>query len=121
MLPFTCSSLGLLDEGVNYGSRAKEISKSFEKDQYLYFKSRAALGHAYFFQGKSEKTYTAGKTVLDYGRRHSNIRSQVMGLWILSFSYILESDPSSAIECLKEALEISADPFCSLSAKNSGV
>jgi class 3 adenylate cyclase/tetratricopeptide (TPR) repeat protein len=118
-LPFTCTSLGLFDEGIIYGNRAKEISKSIEKDQYLYFKSRAALGFVYFFQGNGEKTYNAGKTVLDYGRRHSNIRSQVMGLYIMSFSYILESDYSSAIDCLKEALEISADPFYSLFAKLS--
>ena len=37
----------------------------------------------------------------------------------MGFSYILESDPLSAIECLKEALEISADPFYSLFAKLS--
>ncbi len=116
-LPFTCTILGLLDQGVDYGNRAKEISKSFDKDQYLHFKSRAALGMVYFFQGNSEKTHDAGKTVLDYGRRHSNIRSQVMGLWIIHFSYFLKNDHSSAIECLKEALEISADPFYSLFVK----
>ena len=118
-LPFTCTILGFLDQGVDYGNRAKEISRSFEKDQYLHFKSRAALGMVYFFQGNSEKTLDAGKTVLDYGRRHSNIRSQVMGLWILHFSYILKNDHSSAIECLKEALKISADPFYSLFVKLS--
>jgi class 3 adenylate cyclase/tetratricopeptide (TPR) repeat protein len=118
-LPLPCVSLGLLDEGINCGNRAKEISRSFEKDQYLNFKSRAMLGYVYFFQGNSEKTHKAGKTVLDYGRRHSNIRSQVMGLWIMSFGYILESDSSSAIECLKEALEISEDPFYSLFVKLS--
>ena len=32
-----------------------------------------------FFQGKSKETYDAGKTVLEYGRRHSNIRSQDVG------------------------------------------
>lgn len=116
-LSIPCASLGLLDEGIYCGNRAKEISNSFERDQYLNFKSRAMLGYVYFFQGDSEKTYEAGKTVLDYGRRHSNIRSQVMGLWIMSFGYILESDRSSAIECLKEALAISADPFYSLFVK----
>lgn len=112
-LAITCSSLGLFDEGITYGKRAKEISTSIAQDQYLHFKSRAALGFVYFFQKKSKETYNAGKTILEYGRRHSNIRSQVMGYWIMAFSYILDGNRSAAIECLEGALQISADPFYS--------
>ena len=112
-LPFTCVSLGLLDEGVAYGQRAKKISESIEQDQYLYFKSRAALGFVYFYQGKPKETYNAGKSILEYGRRHSNIRSQVMGYWIMAFSYIIEAKRSDAVECLVTALQISSDPFYS--------
>jgi class 3 adenylate cyclase/tetratricopeptide (TPR) repeat protein len=110
-LPIACATLGLLDEGIEYGKRAKEISKSMPQDQYLYFKSLAALGFVYFHQGKSKETNNAGKTIVEYGRRHSNIRSQVMGYWILSFSYILDGNPSKSIECLEKALQISTDPF----------
>jgi class 3 adenylate cyclase/tetratricopeptide (TPR) repeat protein len=116
-LPFTCSDLGLIDEAIAYGKRAKDISNSFEQDQYLYFKSRSALGYAYFFNGNSDKTYNAGKTILDYGQQHSNIRSQVMGYFIMSFSYILDEDFTSAIECLEKALQISTDPFYTLFVK----
>jgi tetratricopeptide (TPR) repeat protein len=112
-LPFTCADLGLLDEGLAYGERAIDISKSIPQDQYLYFKSRAALGFAYFYQGKRKETYNAGKTILEYGRRHSNIRSQVMGYWIMAFGYIIEEKRSDAVECLVTALQISSDPFYS--------
>jgi len=112
-IAITCSSLGLLDEGITYGKRAKEISTSIAQDQYLYFKSRAALGFVYFFQGKSKETYNAGKTIWEYGQQHSNIRSQVMGYWIMAFSYILDGNRSGAIEYLEGALQISADPFYS--------
>ena len=118
-LPFPCSGLDLFDEGIAYGKRAKEISKSITHDQYLYFKSRAALGFIYFHQGKSKETYSAGKTILEYGRRNSNIRSQVMGYWILAFSYILEGNHSAIIESLEKALQISADPFYSQFVKLS--
>ena len=110
-LPFICVYLGLFDEGIAYGERAKEISKSIAQDQYLYFKSRAALGFVYFYQGKREDAYNAGKTILEYGRRHSNIRSQVMGHWIMAFSYILDGNRTAAIECLERALQMSTDPF----------
>ena len=112
-LAFACSGLDLLDEGVAYGKRGKEISKSITQDQYLYFKSRAALGFVYFFQGKRQETYNAGKAALEYGQRHSNIRSQVMGYWIMAFSYILEGNHAAIIECLEKALQISSDPFYS--------
>jgi len=112
-LPFTCSGLGLFDEAIAYGERAKDISNSIKRDQYLYFKSRAALGFVYFFQEKSKEAYRAGKTILEYGRRHSNIRSQVMGYWIMAFSYILDGNHSAINECLEKALQISADPFYS--------
>ncbi len=112
-LPFTCATLGLFDEGIAYGQRAKKISKSIAQDQYLYFKSRAALGFVYFHQGKGKETHHAGKTIVEYGQRHSNIRSQVMGYWIMGFSCILEGNSSAAIECLEKALQISADPFYS--------
>jgi tetratricopeptide (TPR) repeat protein len=112
-LPFTCSGLGLFDEAIAYGERAKDISNSIKRDQYLYFKSRAALGFVYFFQEKSKEAYRAGKTILEYGRRYSNIRSQVMGYLIMAFSHILDGNRSEAIECLERALQISADPFYS--------
>jgi len=112
-LPFTCAVLGLFDEGIAFGEKAKKISKSIPQDQYLYFKSRAALGFAYFYQGKRKETYNAGKTILEYGRSHSNIRSQVMGYWIMAFSHIIEEKRSDAVECLVTALQISSDPFYS--------
>ncbi len=99
--------------------RAKEISKSIAQDQYLYFKSRAALGFVYFYQGNRKETYNAGKTILDYGRRYSNIRSQVMGYWIMAFSFILDGNYSAIIESLEKALQISADPFYSQFVKLS--
>jgi class 3 adenylate cyclase/tetratricopeptide (TPR) repeat protein len=118
-LAITCTSLGLFDEGITYGMRGKDISQSIPQDQYLYFKSRSALGFVYFFQGKSKETYNAGKTILEYGRRHSNIRSQVMGYWIMAFGYILDANHPAIIECLEKALQISTDPFYSQFVKLS--
>lgn len=110
-LPFVCTSLGLFDDGIKYGLRAKEISASLPQDQYLYFKSRAALGFVYFFQGKAKEAYESGTDILKYGRRYSNIRSQVMGLWIQAFSYLIDGNNTACIECLENAQQISSDPF----------
>lgn len=118
-LAFACTGLGLLDEGIAYGKRAEDISNAIAKDQYLYFKSRAALGFVYFFGGESQETHNAGKTILEYGQRHSNMRSQVMGYWIMAFGYVLDGNRAAILECLEKALQISSDPFYSQFVKLS--
>lgn len=118
-LSFVCANLGLFDEGIQYGERAKKIAEAIKQDQYLYFKSRAALGFVYYIQGKAKEVYENGKIILEYGQRHSNIRGQVMGYWILGFSYILDGNHAACIECLEKALQISSDPFYSQFVKMS--
>jgi class 3 adenylate cyclase/tetratricopeptide (TPR) repeat protein len=112
-LPFVCASLGLFDEGIQHGERARKIADTLPHDQYLYFKSRAALGFVYYFQGKAKEVHANGKVILEYSQRHSNIRGQVMGYWILGFGYILEGNHAACMECYEKALQISSDPFYS--------
>jgi tetratricopeptide (TPR) repeat protein len=112
-LTWTCADLGLLKGAFAFGQRAQEISRSFESDQYLYFKSLGGLGQAYYHSGETKKALEAGKALLDYGERHSNIRSLVMGHYITGLGYITDGDYHSAIECLESGTRISADPFYS--------
>ena len=118
-LTFVCANLGLFDEGIQYGERARKIAEAIKQDQYLYFKSRAALGFVYYIQGKAKEVYENGKIILEYGQRHSNIRGQVMGYWILGFSYTLDGNHAACIECFEKALQISSDPFYSQFVKMS--
>jgi tetratricopeptide (TPR) repeat protein len=112
-LTWTCAGLGLLEEGLSFGQRAQDISRSFEADPYLYFKSLGGLGVTYFYSGETKKTLEAGKTLLDYGEKHSNIRSLVMGHNIVGLSYTLRGDWHSAIECLETGTRLAVDPFYS--------
>ena len=118
-LAFVCANLGLFDEGIQYGERAKKIAEAIKQDQYLYIKSRAALGFVYYIQGKAKEVYENGKIILEYGQRYSNIRGQVMGYWILGFSYILDGNHAACIETFMKALQISSDPFYSQFVKMS--
>jgi tetratricopeptide (TPR) repeat protein len=112
-LTWTCAELGLLEEATSFGQRAQDISKSFESDQYLFFKSLGGLGYVYYHSGETRKTLEAGKAIRDYGERHSNIRSLVMGHWTMGFGYLMRGDFHSAIECLESGIRFSADPFYS--------
>ena len=110
-LTWTCADLGLLKEAEVFGQRAHEISKSFASDPYLYFKSLGGLGWMYYLRGEVKKAIEAGKAIVDYGQRHSNSRSLVVGHMIMGYGYGTGGDFVSAIECCERAIRISADPF----------
>jgi len=110
-LTWTCMNLGNLDEAIYHGERAQEISRLMPGDQYLYFKSLAALGLTYFGKGEKKKSHEIGKKLLEYSRKHSNTRCMVLGYYITGFSCILNGDFSSAIEYGKKAAHIAADPL----------
>lgn len=112
-LSWTCADLGLLEEAIDFGEKGYGISKGIESDPYLYFKSHGALGYAYYHKGEVKKALEAGRTIVEYGQRHSNMRSQLMGYIIIAFSYLLDGDFSSAIESCHIAIRNSSDPLYS--------
>ncbi|MFW9847288.1 MAG: AAA family ATPase, partial [Candidatus Thorarchaeota archaeon] len=110
-LAWTCLSLGPLDEAISYGERAQEIVRLFPSDHYLYFKSLGAIGNACGYKGDIKKALEAGKTLLDYGQKHSNIRSMVMGHFVMGLSCARRGDYPSALECGNKGAQVAADPF----------
>ena len=116
-LAWTCSGLGLHKEAIAFGERAQQISKLFESDQYLYFKSLGGIGMAYSHMGERQKTFEAGEALLNYGHKHSNIRSRTLGQGFISYACILDGNFSEGIKRCKEALQISKDPFYSQIAR----
>jgi tetratricopeptide (TPR) repeat protein len=110
-LPNSCAELGRLDEGVEYGQRAKEIANRLSHEQYLYFKSRGDLGLVYYFRGESGKALEAGKEMIEYGEKHNNIRSQAMGHAIMGWGHLASGDFQAALNALQRVEEIALDPF----------
>jgi tetratricopeptide (TPR) repeat protein len=110
-LIWTCSDWGLLDEAISFGERAQEIAITLESDHYLFYKSLAGLGQCYWFKGEGNKVLEIGKTLLEYGKRRSSIRSLVVGHIYTGTGYLTLGDPSSAIDSYKTAIEVAADPF----------
>jgi class 3 adenylate cyclase/tetratricopeptide (TPR) repeat protein len=108
-ISWTCTELGLFDEGLRYGEKALAISKQIPSDHYLFFKSLGGVGYASFAMGNRKRTFEAGKTLLEYGHNHSNIRSMVMGYIILGFSYLTEGDYPSVIEACGKGVQTAQD------------
>jgi class 3 adenylate cyclase/tetratricopeptide (TPR) repeat protein len=110
-LPLPCIEIGKMDEGIEYGERAKRIAEELPSDQYLYFKSRGDLGCLYYFRGDSGKALEAGKEMIEYGEKHANIRSQAMGHAVVGWGYLASGDFESAINSLYRVEQIALDPF----------
>jgi tetratricopeptide (TPR) repeat protein len=112
-LPLVCVELGLLDKGIEYGERAKEIARQIPSDQYLYFKSRGDLGYLYYNRGEAGKAFEAGRDMVKFGVEHSNIRSQAMGHAVIGWAYMAGGDFEAAIRSFQQVEEIAVDPFYS--------
>lgn len=112
-LSWTAPEMGLLDEAISFGERAQEIARVIPSDQYLHFKSLGGIGFACSFKGDRKRAREAGMAILDYGEKHSNIRSMLIGHWVIGFNHFFDGDFPAAIEYNKKALKISEDPFYS--------
>jgi predicted ATPase len=112
-LTWTCTVMNKYEEAYSFGKRAVEIAKYIESDQYLYFKSMAGIVHISAFSGEKKHSYEIGNQLLDYGKKQSNIRSQVAGHICIGHSYSANGDLKKAIDCYRKAIEVSADPFYS--------
>ncbi len=112
-LMWTSLELGLLDDAIIYGQKAQEISRFFKSDHYLHMRSSAGLIHAYWCRGERVKVYETGKALVAEGQKHADSRNMVMGYYGMVCSHFIAGDMSSAIECCKEGLRVSVDPWFS--------
>jgi len=113
-LTWTCLSIGLVDEALAHGRRAQKIYRPHEHDPYIYFKSLCGLGTLHYLKGEAKKAVEYGSKAVEYGKTHSNIRSTVLGTWVMGFGYLADGAFSSAIDCCSKAIRISKDPFYSI-------
>ncbi len=110
-LTWNCWDLGMMDKAITFGERAQEMCRFVTSDHYLFLKSLAGIGQTSFFKGDRKRLIAAGEALLEYGRKHSNIRSLVVGHVCTGFGHFMASDFVSAIESYRSAIQISADPF----------
>ncbi|MEE4261059.1 MAG: AAA family ATPase, partial [Desulfobacteraceae bacterium] len=116
-LSWTCTELGLFDEAIKRGNQAQKIASILDSDQYLFFKSLAALAHTYICMGERKKVLEAGNMLLDYGQSHSNIRSMFLGYLFIGYSHFIAGNLPLAVEYSQKAVQISVDPLYSVAGK----
>jgi|WetSurMetagenome_2_1015567.scaffolds.fasta_scaffold05743_2 class 3 adenylate cyclase/tetratricopeptide (TPR) repeat protein len=110
-LTWTCLELGRLDEAAKYAEKAQILCQSADVDHYLYFNSLAGLAYVHFHRGERRETLEKGRTLVEFGQEHSNIRCMVMGYCFMGYSYMTGGDIPVAASYFEEAVRVSADPW----------
>ena len=118
-LTWTCSELGILDEAIDHGKHAQKIAKILGSDHYLFFKSLGGMALAYNYKGEIKNILEAGKQLLDYGQKHSNIRSTHLGYQAMGWSHMMAGNFELAREFAQKGASASVDPIYSMSGKMS--
>jgi tetratricopeptide (TPR) repeat protein len=116
-LVWNCASLGLLDDAIIHGEKAQEIAKLLESDHYLHFKSLGGLAHNWCCRGDTKEAWEAAKALVEFGEKYSDNRSLFMGHVEMGLSHYAAGDLESAIECAKNAISVSVDPFYAMGGK----
>ncbi len=112
-LTWSCAELKLLDQGIHYGTKAQEITELYNLEPMVFFQSLAGMGMIYLFQGNSRGSLELGINLQEYGERHSNLRSIVVGHICTGYGYYLAGNFPRAVECCKKAIELLEDPLFS--------
>ncbi|MBW2487460.1 MAG: AAA family ATPase [Deltaproteobacteria bacterium] len=110
---YSCAVTDKYEEGYSYWKRAVSIAKSIGSDPYLQFKSVAGIGHIETFSGENKHNFKIGNQLLEYGKKYSNIRGQVVGHLCIGHSYFAEGNLIKAISCYQTAIDVAEDPFYS--------
>jgi len=111
------ADLGLLDEAVIYGERAREAANRFGTDHYLSSIALINSGYAYYFRGDVKKIAEIGQLLLDHGRKHSDVNSMAYHYISMGHSRSTAGDFHSAIELCKKSIQVSPSPATSYAAK----
>ncbi|TFG88233.1 MAG: tetratricopeptide repeat protein [Candidatus Atribacteria bacterium] len=112
-----CADMGLVDEAIIYGERAREAAHRFELDQDLSGMVLFYSAYAYWIIGDVKKTAECGQAGLDYGRKHSDLRCIALHYNAMGMSYSSAGDFPSAIDFYKKSIQVSTDPVISHGAR----
>jgi class 3 adenylate cyclase/tetratricopeptide (TPR) repeat protein len=116
-LAYVCADLGMLDEAIIFGERARDIANRFESEQQLFRLAYSSSSYAHYLRGDVNKAAAFGKNLLDYGNRYSNMYCATYYYMAMGYSTSSAGDISSAIEFYKKTIQHSPDAMLSNAAK----
>lgn len=113
-LTWVCPELGLFHEAIGYGKRAQQIAAALTSEDYLFFNTVGGIGVTYYMSGDLQKGFESGQLLLEHARNCENVRSKVLGHFVIGCCHLAAGDNSSAIESLQQSIKVSVDPWYSM-------
>ena len=116
-LSWTCAELGLLDEGIAHGLRALEIAREFPAEDFLLHLASGAIGYNRYYQGNRQEVLQMADSLVSYGRDQPSDVSLAVGQILHGAACLLAGDLPGAIQRAQAAMEASAEPVYTVTAK----
>jgi class 3 adenylate cyclase/tetratricopeptide (TPR) repeat protein len=116
-LAHACADIGLLEEAVVFGKKARDIAIRFESDPYLFEMAYAFSAYAHSYKGDLRKVADFGQALLNYGTKCSDLRAIAWHHTTMGLSRLSAGDVRSTIDHLKAGIQVSPDPMTAIVAK----
>ncbi len=108
---WTCIGMNMFDQGIAFGQKAQEMARFFPDDHYLYFKSLTGIAWNYWAKGEGTKAYAIANNLLEYGRRHSNVRCMAMGYISMAMSGLATGNFQLMVQSGQMGVKVALDNY----------
>lgn len=105
------ADLGHYQKSIEFGQEAHRIGTTVLKDHYVSFKSLGCQGTSYYWRGYASECIKIGDKLIEYGKEHSQIRSQSFGYHVKSEGYVRFGDFNKALTYGEQAIKTAVDPY----------
>jgi tetratricopeptide (TPR) repeat protein len=111
-LAWTQPELGNYKDAMAHAEEGMALFTEGKVDEhYIYFSSLGGSAWSHLHAGRRTAAESDGRKLLQFGRKHSNVRSMVLGHCAIGWSHIIEGDYTAALERSLRARKISTDPW----------
>jgi class 3 adenylate cyclase/tetratricopeptide (TPR) repeat protein len=110
-LSHVAGDLGHYQKSIEFGQEAHLIGTTILSDHYVSFKSLGCMGTNYYWRGYASECIKIGERLIEYGKKHSQIRSLSFGHQVKSQGYIRFGDFNKAVASGEQAVKIAVDPY----------
>lgn len=113
-LSMPSSELGRFDEAIENSRKAMALFEQGRvKDPYTCFHALTGIGYAAWHMGDIDLIRKTSGELLQFGKRHANVRSLVAGHCCHGWRSLITGDVDSATESFNTAVQFSSDPWYS--------
>lgn len=110
-LSHVAGDLGHYQKSIEFGREAHQIGTAVLKDHYVSFKSLGCMGTNYYWRGYASECIKLGEKLIEYGKKHSQIRSLSFGHQVKAQGYVRFGDFNKAVASGEQAVKTAVDPY----------